>query len=86
MCNKCFQGLWCVDEQAQLDKYIRSFVPKRTRPARPTPPAAAIQPQASRDQAAIQLTATQQEEQAAVDSAVAAAIAAAASEQPPPQF
>jgi len=84
MCNKCFQGLWCVDEQAQLDKYIRSFVPKRTRPARPTPPAAAIQPQASRDQAAIQLTA--REEQAAVDAAVADAIAAAASEQPPPQF
>ena len=29
MCNKCFNGLWCVDEKQQYDKFVCGFTKKK---------------------------------------------------------
>jgi hypothetical protein len=31
MCNKCFNGLWCLDEKKQYDDFIGGFTKKRSR-------------------------------------------------------
>ncbi|WIA22159.1 hypothetical protein OEZ85_004495 [Tetradesmus obliquus] len=53
MCNKCFNGMWCVEEQKQLDKFYAGFV-KKSKPKSIVivPGAKALTPAASQQQAA----------------------------------
>lgn len=41
MCNQCFDGMWCIDEQKEFDKFVNSFSPKpkakKASYARPAP-------------------------------------------------
>jgi hypothetical protein len=37
MCNKCFNGLWCVDEKQQYDKFIYGFTKTSKRHSKPAP-------------------------------------------------
>jgi hypothetical protein len=29
MCSKCFNGLWCLDEKEQFDKFVCGFSKKK---------------------------------------------------------
>jgi hypothetical protein len=37
MCNKCFNGLWCLDEKQQYDKFITGFTKTTKRYSKPAP-------------------------------------------------
>ena len=46
MCNKCFNGLWCLDEKKQYDDFVCGFTKKKSRGPAPiiisTQPAARL--------------------------------------------
>lgn len=49
MCNNCFDGMWCVDEAQQYDKFVNGFTKKKriVRPAglyQPPGPIAPVAP------------------------------------------
>lgn len=58
MCNRCLQGLWCLDEQKQYDNFFKGFIPKQRQPMaavvqvsaapKTAPPPSQLQPDASK--------------------------------------